>query len=665
MTMKQISSQKKRGDLGKWSKRMGLGLAIFLLLVTIAVVAGISLAPDYRAIRTPGGFPVNDSFYVPLENGEQVWVSVWLPDNLGENERIPCLVQTSRYARQLETGWLYKVTQTFLGKPDPNKASCQFLLDRGYASVWIQSPGSCQSTGIRYTEYPPEEIEVMKKVGEWIVNQPWSNGRFGAYGTSYSATTADMMVATGIPGARAVYAKAPDFDTYTQLIKPGGIGSESFIRIWGTMVRAMDTDNFIAMMEHLENRKYSPVNRWLTRSMIRGLQRPDQEDITVFERALEDHAQSPTVNELVAAMTFKDQPAAKGKTGLTIDKIGLYNYTDAIEASDTFMYTRVGWMDAGVAEGALQKFLTMQRPQLLVIQPSGHVFAEIVDPYTGTRPKTAEERRAGQEDFFDYFDKHLKKEATEGAIKLRLIRYFTYGINEWRQTEVWPPVGFHPEIWHFGPDHRLIPEPPQEIDGTDHYRVNFTATTGTSNRWLTQMGQSAAYGDRSEEDKKLLVYTSDPLIQDVELTGSVTVSLFIKPSHSDGAFHVYLEDVAPDGRVTYLTEGMLRGIFRKTVNPESAPFVPLGVYRTFAKKDASPMKPGEVEELVITLYPISTVFRKDHRIRIALAGYDDALGTRIPETGIPEWTLHRSPTLPSHARIPLKRFRLPKKRKGE
>jgi putative CocE/NonD family hydrolase len=652
--MKQISSQKKPTMIRKWLKGLGLGLVITFCLVVIAIVAGSLLAPNYRTIRTPAGFPVNDSFYIPLEKGGQVWVSVWLPEDLGKNDHIPTLVQTSRYARQLETGWLYKATQTLLRKPDPNKASFQYLLDRGYACVWIQSPGSCQSTGIRYTEYPPEEIEAMRKVGGWIVDQPWSNGRFGAFGTSYSATTADMMAATGVPGARAVYAMAPDFDTYTQLIKPGGIGSDSFIRTWGTMVRTMDTDDFIAMLEHLEDRKYSVLKRWLTKAMIQGLQRPDPEDMPIFERALREHAQSPTVNELVAAMTYKDQPTVEGKTQLTIDDIGLYNYTDAIEASKTFMYTRVGWMDAGVAEGALQKYLTMQRPQLLVIQPSGHVFAEIVDPYTETRPKTADERRATREAFFDYFDKHLNHDAPEGE---RKIHYFTYGINEWQETESWPPADIQPEIWYFGPNKRLIPIAPKEINRTDSYRVNFTTTTGLSNRWMTQMGRSAAYGDRSSEDKKLLVYTTDPLKENTELTGSVTATLFIESSHSDGAFHVYLEDVGPDGRTTYLSEGMLRGLFRKTADPDSAPYVPLGVYRTFAKKDASPMKPGQVEKLAITLFPISTVFKKGHRIRIALAGYDDALGIRIPKTGTPEWKIHCNPTNDSRVILPLKRLR--------
>jgi uncharacterized protein len=69
-------------------------------------------------------------------------------------------------------------------------------------------------------------------------------------------------------------------------------------------------------------------------------------------------------------------------------------------------------------------------------------------------------------------------------------------------------------------------------------------------------GHDVIYSDRSEEDKRLLIYTGSPLERDTEITGSPIVTLVLSSSHSDGALHVYLEDVALDGRVTYITEGI-------------------------------------------------------------------------------------------------------------
>ena len=645
--MSAVSGVPKRGLFFRVLKRIGYGvLILFALFAGTMFIAG-ALAPDMRKALTPAGFPVNQDRYIRLENGESVWISVWLPENLKTGEKIPALVETSRYGQQLEAGWLYRAFQTLLGKPDINKRQIQWILDRGYTSVWIQSPGSCQSTGIRRTEYPPEEIETMRKVGDWVVVQPWSNGRFGAFGTSYSATTSDMMCATGSKGAKAVYAKAPDFDVYTQLIKPGGVGSNSFIQTWGSTVKAMDEDNFIGVLEADGAQSLSLLKRLFIRGMVKGLQRPT--DSLVFEQALRDHRKSPSVTELAKAMVYKT-PLKASNALPSLGAISLYNYKKAIEQSDTFMYTRVGWFDAGVAEGALEKYLTMNRPQRLVIQPSGHVFSEIADPFKGTRDKTPKELKADREEFFQYFDSYLKGPIPESK---KEITYYTYGLNQWRKTKVWPPENIRNHTLYFSENNSLAGRSSKSSDDNDAYKVDFTTTTGAANRWMTQMGRSVRYENRSGEDKKLLSYTSSPMKKDVELTGSPTLVLYLSSSCTDGAFHAYLEDVAPDGRVSYLTEGMLRGIFRKAMDPSSAPFVPLGVYHTYSEADAEPMAPGKIERLEITLFPISTLFKAGHRIRISLAGHDASLGTRYPGKGTPVWHVQYNSTYPSHVILPL------------
>jgi putative CocE/NonD family hydrolase len=131
------------------------------------------------------------------------------------------------------------------------------------------------------------------------------------------------------------------------------------------------------------------------------------------------------------------------------------------------------------------------------------------------------------------------------------------------------------------------------------------------------------------------------------------VRLYLSSDHEDGGFHVYLEDVAPDGRVTYLTEGLLRAIHRKEKDPSEAPFVPLGVYHTFRREDAAPLVPGEVTEIGLTLLPISTVFRQGHSIRVAIAGHDMAMKDRCPQEGVPEITVERNAKHPSRVILPV------------
>lgn len=625
-------------------KKVGLVLAGLITLVVFLIVIGIVLAPDYARKKTPAGFPVNSSHYLPLDEKTNVWISVWLPPGLAKEAKIPALMTTSRYSGQLGSGWLAKVLQTYFGNPDQNYQSARRFLDRGYAFVWVQSPGSCQSSGPRLGEYPPNEVEAMGLAIDWIARQSWSNGRVGAFGASYSGTTADLACATLRPALKAVYPKAPDFDDYRQTVKPGGLGSSEFVRTWGGMVKAMDANDLAAVMSMDSGRKASFFEVLYLRSMIGGLLRPKGKDLAIFKQALVDHRSTPPVEDLVRRMEFKDSG---------IEDVSVYEYRDKIDQAQVNTNTRAGWMDAGVAEGALEKFLTLRTPQKLVLLPAGHPQNEFVNPFGENSPEFPGGSELAKDDFFEYFDRHLKGIGPEK--EERRIIYFTYVANTWRETAVWPPEGIVNETWYLAPEHGLARTPASVTQGRDPYTVDFTATTGLENRWMSQMGKPVRYGDRKEEDRKLLTYTSAPLDDDIELTGSPTVTLYAASTHEDGAFYVYLEDVGPEGRVSYLTEGMLRAIHRKTAEPLTAPYVPLGVYHTFKKADAMPLVPGEVTEVSITLFPISTVFKKGHSLRVAIAGHDEALKDRYPKEGVPVLSVERNSAYPSGVVLPVMR----------
>jgi hypothetical protein len=627
-------------------------LAGLIALAIILIGAGVVLAPDYQSRRTPAGFAINNTHYLPLNGKTNVWISVWLPPNLKPEERIPTLMTTSRYSGQLEPGWLGKVFQTYLREPDENFQSARRFLDKGYAFVWVQSPGSCQSSGPRLGEYPPNEVDAIRLAIDWIARQPWSNRRVGAFGGSYSGTTADMACASLRPQLKAVYPRAPDFDDYRQTVRPGGLGSSEFVCIWGDMVKAMDNDDMVTVMSLDSGEKPSLLEALYLKSLIRGLQRPRGKDQAIFRQALVDHRQTPDVAEFVQKMEFKDSRLpADGSSAF--EDTAVYEYKDEIEKAQVNTNTRAGWMDAGVAEGALEKFLTFRTPQKVVLLPAGHPQNEFVNPFGGNSPDYPGASEPARDDFFEYFDRHLK--GTGDNKEARRIIYFTYVANAWRETGVWPPEGIVNETWYMAPEHRLAPDPVPESRGSDSYTVDFSATTGSENRWMSQMGKPVRYGDRRDEDRKLLTYTSVPLAEDVELTGSPTVTLYVASTHTDGAFYVYLEDVGPDGRVSYLTEGMLRAIHRKTADPATAPYVPLGVYHTFRRADAQPLVPGEAAPITITMFPISTVFQKGHSIRIAVAGHDDSLKDRYPKDGIPVLTVERNAACPSQVLLPLLR----------
>src|SRR5690606_20368685 len=140
-----------------------------------------------------------------------------------------------------------------------------------------------------------------------------------------------------------------------------------------------------------------------------------------------------------------------------------------------------------------------------------------------------------------------------------------------------------------------------------------------------------------------------PLERAREVTGHPLVTIYASwDDADDGHLFVYLEDVAPDGRVAYVTEGQLRACFRRRGGP--SPCESSAPLRRFHRADAVPLTPDVVEEIAFDLLPISWLFRRGHSIRLAIAGADrDHFTTLSPRT----FRVHHGPTHPSRVDLPL------------
>lgn len=639
---------------------IGLIIAGLVALITVLLLVGLLFYPDYTRKKTLAGYAVNHNRYLSLDDKTKIWISVWLPAKLKAGEKIPALLRMERYLEEVEYGWLAKAA-TFYGYKDANLKTTLEILAQGFAFVFVQSPGSCQSSGPRYSDYSPSEIEAIGLTIDWVSQQPWSNQKVGVQGGSYSGTTAEMSCAALRPELKAVYPMKPDFDAFRSVINPGGLGSGAFLHDWAKMIRGGDMNDVLELGELMQGHPLSFLEKVMFRSLVKGLKRPKGADLEIFHQALQDHRSNPDVEKLYGGLEnkFIDTafPIAEGVA--TFEEVALYAHKERIEKAQVNSYNRAGWIDAGTAEGVLEKFLTFDTPQRIVIAPTGHRLSKFVDLY-GTHPDQSPSEPGFKNfnaEMLEYFTRHLK-DGSE-VKEQRRVTYFTYGANVWQETNVWPPKGIQMQKLYFGEGRSLIPTEPVSLDGDDLYTVDFTASTGEENRWMGQMGRPVKYDDRRAEDEKLLHYTSAPLNADLEVTGSPIVFLQVVSTHPDGAFHVYLEDVAPDGRVTYLTEGLLRAIHRKIGDPKTSPYVPLGVYHSLRKVDVQPLVPGEVAEISITLYPISVLIFAGHCIRLAIAGHDAALKTRYPSEGIPELRFQRNSAQGSYLQLPVMGRELP------
>jgi putative CocE/NonD family hydrolase len=116
--------------------------------------------------------------------------------------------------------------------------------------------------------------------------------------------------------------------------------------------------------------------------------------------------------------------------------------------------------------------------------------------------------------------------------------------------------------------------------------------------------QGSVDNRKVEARNDVLVYTSPPLGEGMEITGPVSASIYFATDVVDTDIAVKLLDVAPDGRALNITEGIARAQYRDSyVHPRL-------------------LTPGQPTKLDVELFPTSNWFEKGHRIRIEVSSED-------------------------------------------
>jgi uncharacterized protein len=598
-----------------------------------ALVAALALALPTRSTLAQDAAAQNLAAYLTTRDGTRLAANVSLPAAHSAGDRRPALLELTRYWRASE--------DPETGQPRPSLDPLELAaLAAGYAIVQVDVRGSGASFGSRQVEYGPPEVHDGWDVLDWIVRQPWSDGRVGAHGISYTGTTAELLTAVGHPALKAVSPGWSDFDAYRSPARPYGLYASDFIETWG---------HYVAMQDANDPR-------------LGGLvQRVDADpDGSLRAAAVGEHRANAAVAASIAAADFRDEPLA-GSPYSFADLSSLH-WRRQIEASGVPMLVLASWLDSGTAEGALWRFANFSNPQWVVILASMHGGGAHASPYVvSSEPlepiPSASEQVALRLAFFDHFVRGVDR----GVGQWPRVRYFNLGEEAYRETDVWPPAGFGKQTWFLSEEHGLEagtqpdPDPGRGAprpEAIDEYTVDFAVSTGGNNRWATQMGQPVLGLDHREAmDARMLTYTGPTLESDLQITGFPAVHLWIRSSHADGAFLVYLEDVAPDGRSRYLTEGGLRAIHRK-VSPTPG-LETFGPFHSFARADADPLAPGELAELDVRMLPISVLVRRGHRLRLAIAGADAAIFARFPVEGTPTVGVALGGAHPSWLELPV------------
>ncbi|OBC10279.1 serine esterase [Mycobacterium sp. 852013-50091_SCH5140682] len=616
--------------------------------------------PDAGCPRPAPRKMASSSCYLAMRDGVQLAVTVHLPV-APTGTPLPTIVHQTRYYRAMELRWPLRMLRG--GKPFDHIRSTAVCRRRfvaaGYAWVDVDVRGSGASYGHRVCEWSPDEIRDGAEVVDWIVRQPWSDGRVGALGTSYSGAAAELLLVNQHPAVRAVAPRFSVYDAYTDIAFPGGIHGTWFTQTWGRYNAALD-----------RNAPHEVAGWWVKLLVTGAIPVDGDRHRRLRAGAVAAHLDNYEIHPQALSLTFRDDVApsdpyrhgsAEGLAPIgnpidpcgSINRFSPHNYRRDIEGSGAAVYGSGGWFDGAYAHSAIKRFLSVATAgSRLVLGPWNHGGRWQIEP---VRPPTLS-AFDHEGELLRFFDHHLRGR-DNGIASEPVVHYFTMGEGRWKSATSWPPPA-DVLTYYIAADRRLTVDAPEsdghaEPQAADDYQVDLTAGTGERSRWRTQVaiGEAVRYPERSAADAKLLTYTSGMLTEPLEVTGHPLVTLFVSSTAADGTFFVYLEDVDSRGSVSYVTEGELRALHRH-LSTDAAPYQPTVPYRTFRRADAQPLVRGEIAELSFDLLPTSYVFEAGHRIRIAISGADADHFAILPG-GAPAICVHRDSAHPSRVELPV------------
>jgi putative CocE/NonD family hydrolase len=223
-----------------------------------------------------------------------------------------------------------------------------------------------------------------------------------------------------------------------------------------------------------------------------------------------------------------------------------------------------------------------------------------------------------------WFDRHLRS-MRSGPGPGPPVRLFVMGANVWRDEQQWPLARARPTSWFLqsggranaaSGDGRLTTEAPAADERPDSFESDPRHPVPTRGGAMLSDGVGVAQQNEVEMRHDVLVYTTAPLNEDLEVTGPVTATLYIASSAPSTDFTAKLVDVWSDGRAYNVSDGIVRRAYVGSSDPAAA-------------------DPVAVE---IALWPTSMLFRQGHRLRLEIASSNFPRFDRNPNTGTPSAT---------------------------
>ncbi len=480
------------------------------------------------------------------------------------------------------------VLRTPYGRDDSNyRKFATYFSANGFACLNSDVRGRGDSEGV-FTPYINDGKDG-KDVIDWVSSQPWSNGKIGTFGGSYSARIQWLTALQRPKGLLAMISRVSPSDPFVE--SPTGVHDPMHIS-WRYIVsgRTLKDVNDIDWERVYRTLPSSEMPRTL------GLNFPDWEED-------EKHQTFDSYWDRISYQRKFDS--------IDVPTLHISGWYDDEQVGTFINYA--GMRTSSASERSREN-------QAILIGPWGH--------------NVNSTSRLGEVDFgtaaivdldsiqLNWFRKWLVDEST---VIGRRARVFIMGNNEWSEFDDWPPRGAAPSKLYLSSggransrlgDGALVKSVDEIKEGMDEYSYDPSDPTPFATEITSaQIGGPDNYSSIERRDD-VLVYTSGPLEKKITFLGSVRARVFIETDVSDTDIMTMLLDVWPNGYSQRLCDGMTRGRYR------------------YGMERSIPLEKGKVNEISVDMWNTGHTFLEGHRIRFHVSSAAFPKYSRNLNTGL-------------------------------
>jgi predicted acyl esterase len=491
----------------------------------------------------------------------------------------------------------------------------------GYAYVEMNERGHYFSQG-EYDILGPPLTDGSDEI-KWLASQPWSNGKVGTTGCSSTAEWQLAVVAQDDPGLA----------TFNVQGFGAGVGKVGPYYEQGNWYRGGAVQMlFIDWLYDEQNQ---------VRPMFPG--NTSQAELIRVSRMFDLDAQSPPVdwdkafwhlpeNDIMRSVGGPPgiydtkMPVATGGNMIARapndpawTKGGLWNESMPVKKPGLWF---MSWFDVSVSPNlAAYNYVRSHAPKAVADQQYAVIAPVLHCAYTRATEDTmigdlsvGDARLDYQSLVYGWFDHFLKGEDNGILEKQPKVMYYVMGENKWHKSETWPPVGAKTEEFFLSSQGKAntlygdgsLAAAPDAADHPDQFVYDPANPVPTFGGGGCCQGNAVKFGSYDQNPQlarnDILVYNSEPFKQGTEVSGPITVTLYVSSSAKDTDFTFKIMDVYPDGRAFNITENIQRMRYRDGYDKPLAWMQPDKVYK-------------------VTFQPIDTsnYFYAGHRLRIAVS----------------------------------------------